>query len=110
MLFTIKLEHSIIPSYVFLIKYFHSYLFNAAVVKKKKRVRIKNKVTCIDILRVVFEKFMNWLVISIIWAAIKPDKLLNGVIINKQPKQIMKIGKERILIEKNGRFLNLINL
>ena len=32
------------------------------------------------------------------------------LIINKEPRKIINIGKDRIFMEKNGRLLNLINL
>ena len=69
-----------------------------------------NKVNCNDKLKAVFERFINWLVISSSRDATTPDKLLNGVMINKEPKKVINIGKDRIFIEKNGRLLNLINL
>ena len=85
-------------------------MLNPTEAIKKKRVRSVNKVNCIDKLRAVFEKLINWLVISSSCDATTPDKLFNGVIINKEPKKIINMGKDKIFIEKNGRLLNLINL
>ena len=109
-LFDIKLKLITTQSYVFLNKYFHSFLFNAADTIKKKRVRIVKKIICIDIFKVVFEKLINLLIISINWDEIMPAKVFNDIAFNKHPKKIIKMGKDKIFIEKNGRLLNLINL